>query len=164
MFLFLKIVSKYRNENRFEDLTKNVLLEKPESLTAIRYKIYDCAIEKILEKPILGYGVGNVQKHLDPCYRSKNIYLSIKTYNCHNQFFSIILTAGFLGLILYLFTVYIIYQILSINKSDVGISILIFFLLNFLTENVIERENGMLIYSFLICFFLYQDSKSYKSL
>jgi len=164
MFLFLKIVPKYRNENRFEDLTENVLLEKPESSTAIRYKIYDCAIEKIIEKPIFGYGIGNVQNHLDPCYKSKNIDLSIKTYNCHNQFFSIILTAGFLGLILFLFTIYKIFKILKLNKSDIGISILLFFLLNFLTENVIERENGMLIYSFLLCFFLYQDSKSYKSL
>jgi O-antigen ligase len=155
MFLFLKIVPKYRNENRFEDLTENVLLEKPESSTAIRYKIYDCAIEKIIEKPIFGYGIGNVQNHLDPCYKSKNIDLSIKTYNCHNQFFSIILTAGFLGLILFLFTIYKIFKILKLNKSDIGISILLFFLLNFLTENVIERENGMLIYSFLLCFFLY---------
>ena len=160
---FVKIVPKYQNENRFNELTSNTLNEKPESSISIRYRVYQCVVEKISENPFFGYGLGSVKSHLDPCYISKNIDLSKKNYNSHNQFFSVVLTAGFIGLAIYLFSIYKIYKILNQKKSILGIALFTFFLLNFLTENVIEREHGVLVYSFFISLFLYQNDELYKS-
>jgi O-antigen ligase len=164
LYFGLNIIPKYKDENRFDDLTNNSLNNNPNSSTAIRYQINNCSIEKISANLLLGYGVGNVQQNLELCYESKNLKINNQNYNSHNQFLSIILTIGLLGFIIYLFTVLKIYQVYNSNKSEIGISILIFFLLNFLTENVLERENGMLLYSFLLCLFIFHKDVSNKSL
>jgi len=160
----VKIIPKYQNENRFEELTSNTINENPESSISIRYRIYQCVFEKIIEHPFLGYGLGSVKNHLDLCYIDKNIDLSKKNYNSHNQFLSVVLTAGIIGLIIFLISIYKIYRLLLQRKSVLGIAILTFFLFNFLTENVIEREHGVIIYSFLLSFFLFQKEESYKPL
>lgn len=163
IFFSVKIIPKYQNKNRFKELTRNTINENPESSISIRYRVYQCVFEKITEKPLLGYGLGSVRQELDPCYLSKNIDLSAKNYNSHNQFLSVVLTAGLIGLVIYLLSVFSIYKLLNERKSILGIAILTFFVLNFLTENVIEREHGVLIYSFLMSFFVFQNEE-YKSL
>ncbi len=154
-FLTIQFLPKYKNINRFQDLLNISKSNDFSSSTVIRKNIYICSITKIKEKPVFGYGVGNTQSQLDPCYIEKGIDLSLKTYNCHNQYFSILLTSGCIGLFIYLFSLFKIFKTFYENKNFLAISVLSFFLLNFLTENVIERENGMLLYSFIISFFIF---------
>lgn len=162
-FIAIQYLPKYKNFNRFDEITSSNALENPSSSTAIRYKIFDCSIQKILESPILGYGVGNTQQQLDPCYAEKGIDLSIKTYNCHNQYFSILLTTGIVGLMIYFLGLYnVIYELIK-NQNYLAMSILIYFLLNFLTENIIERENGMILYSFFLSYFVFYPKLSKES-
>ncbi len=165
--LSIQFLPKYKNYNRFLEIVNNSTINNPNSSTSIRTNIYNCSIEKILESPLIGYGVGNTQDQLNPCYIEKGIDLSTKTYNTHNQYFSILMTVGVVGLMIYLFGVYKIYKIFTKQKNYIGISLLLFFLLNFSTENLIERENGMLLYSFFISTFLFykeEKSLSYKAL
>lgn len=162
-FIAIQYLPKYKNFNRFDEITSSSSLENPSSSTAIRYKIYDCSIQKISESPFIGYGVGNTQQQLDPCYVEKGIDLSIKTYNCHNQYFSILLTTGIIGLIIYFLGLYnVIYELIK-NQNYLAMSILIYFLLNFLTENIIERENGMILYSFFLSYFVFYPKLSKES-
>ena len=163
----IQFLPKYQNYNRFLEIVNNSTVKNPNSSTSIRTNIYKCSVEKIFESPLIGYGVGNTQDKLDPCYVEKGIDLSIKTYNTHNQYFSILMTVGFLGLLIYLFSLYKIFSIFNKQKNFIGISILLFFLFNFFTENIIERENGMLLYSFFVSFFFFyqnEESNSYKEL
>jgi O-antigen ligase len=159
--LTIQYFPKYKNINRFQDLLNVTASHDLSSSTVIRKNIYICYIIKIKEKPIFGYGVGNTQSQLDNCYLEKGIDLSLKTYNCHNQFFSILLTSGIVGLLLYLFSIYKILKIFYAHRNFLALSILLLLLLNFLTENVIERENGMIIYSYLLSFFMFYP-KSYQ--
>lgn len=159
--LTIQYFPKYKNINRFQDLLNVTASHDLSSSTVIRKNIYICSIIKIKEKPIFGYGVGNTQSQLDHCYLEKGIDLSLKTYNCHNQFFSILLTSGIVGLLLYLFSIYKILKIFYAHRNFLALSILLLLLLNFLTENVIERENGMIIYSYLLSFFMFYP-KSYQ--
>ncbi|WP_343622897.1 O-antigen ligase family protein [Flavobacterium lindanitolerans] len=161
VFAGIKYLPKYKNENRFNDFTNQTYKGDIDSSVGIRYNIYKCCIEKIMEKPVIGYGIGNVQKNLDPCYKEKGIDLSKKSYNSHNQYFSILLHTGFLGLLIYFFSLIKIFKDLFKNKLFIGVAVLLFFLLSFLTENVIERENGMLLYSFILCIFLF-SKKNYS--
>ena len=154
------VIPKYKNENRFNDLINNAFVNKTESSVGIRFNIYNCAVQKIGESPYFGYGLDNVQNELDSCYLNKKIDISSINYNSHNQYFSILLTAGIFGFVLYLFTLYKTFKILNQKKSILGLSLFIFFLLNFLTENVLERENGVILYSFFMSYFLFQNEES----
>lgn len=159
MLLSLKFIPKYKDFNRFNDF-RNILVEKSaNSSTYIRYRIYECTIEQIYKSPLLGYGINNVQQQLNQCYKSKNFDATFAGYNAHNQYISIILTSGLVGFIIFLFTIFKIFAILSVNRNKVGLAIFIFFLLNFLTENIAEREDGILIYAFLISFFIFYKSE-----
>jgi O-antigen ligase len=162
-FIAIQYLPKYKNFNRFDEITTSNALENPSSSTAIRYKIYDCSIQKISESPLIGYGVGNTQQQLDPCYAENGIDLSIKTYNCHNQYFSILLTTGFVGLIVYFLGLYNVMTTFIKNQNYLAMSIIIYFLLNFLTENIIERENGMILYSFFLSYFVFYPKLSKES-
>jgi O-antigen ligase len=162
-FIAIQYLPKYKNFNRFDEITSSSSLENPSSSTAVRYKIYDCSIQKISESPFIGYGVGNTQQQLDPCYVEKGIDLSIKTYNCHNQYFSILLTTGVIGLIIYFLGLYNVITTLIKNQNYLALSIIMYFLLNFLTENIIERENGMILYSFFLSYFVFYPKLSKES-
>lgn len=160
--LSIQYLPKYKNINRFEELVN--LNNTGKSSTNARINIYHCAVEKIAEKPFLGYGIGGVQSHLDECYTAKKITFedNKKSYNSHNQYFGIILTIGIFGFLLYLASLYQIIKVYISKRSFLGISILAFFLLNFLSENLIERENGALLYALLLCFFFYKKEESYS--
>lgn len=146
---------KYKDFNRFEELIKSDQFENSSSSTFIRYNIYKCSIIKIFENPVLGYGVGSTQKELDPCYINSNIDLSKKTYNSHNQYFSLALTSGLLSLLCFLVistkSLFNMYK----RNSILELSIFTLFLLNFLTENVLERENGAILYGLLVSLFYF---------
>lgn len=161
--LTIQFLPKYHNINRFSDLINISDSNDINSSTVIRKNIYICSISLIREKPLIGYGIGNTQDQLDPCYIEKKIDLSKKTYNCHNQFFSILLTVGFIGLFIYIISLFNIFKNFYEDRNFLAISIFTFFILNFLTENVIERENGMILYSFLMSLFIFYPNKNIKA-
>lgn len=154
LVVLLNVIPKYQDNIRFDELINNAFSEDNDSSVAIRYRIYQCVIETLTENPLLGFGVGNVQPQLDTCYQSNN-YRFTEVYNSHNQYFSIMLTVGFVGLTVFLIGLYKMVRVLRENKSAIGIFILVFFLLNFLTENAIERELGVWVYSYFMSLFLF---------
>jgi len=159
----IQYLPKYKGINRFEELM-SMGNSNAKTSTNARLDIYLCAFEKIKEKPFLGYGAGAVQPYLDACYAEKQITFddNTKTYNSHNQYLSIALTVGVLGLLLYLLSLYPIIRIYIRQKSFLGLSILVYFLLNFLSENIIEREHGVLLYAMLLCIFFYKKDELYN--
>ncbi|WP_146126764.1 O-antigen ligase family protein [Nonlabens agnitus] len=122
------------------------------SSTNIRMEIYKCGKEIIPQAGILGFGVGDAREKLLDCYIETNENLALYKYNSHNQYLSIILRAGFLGLLL--FAMYIIFLILGLkkNKGYIAISLILFYLLVMFSENILERENGVLYFSYFSAF------------
>ncbi|MGV3461648.1 MAG: O-antigen ligase family protein [Flavobacterium sp.] len=152
------ILPKYKDFNRFTELIRPGNNFQERSSTQIRLDIFNCSVSKIADRPIFGYGMGGVQYELNECYLSQNIDTSVN-YNSHNQYFSIALCAGLIGLGGFL--IYIVYIIRSIRYNSHFLAITVFFLLNFLTENILERENGVIIYSLFISFFYYYDKRQH---
>ena len=152
---------KYKDYNRFYELFE-INNDTANTSTNIRLTIYKCSLEKILERPF-GYGVGSTQENLDICYLNNSLDLSKKTYNSHNQYLSFLLTSGIVGffIISYFITKKIYY--LKNKKKYFAISVLVFILLNFITENVIERENGAILYGFIISLFTFYEYEEPKT-
>ena len=145
--------------NRFKELFKidNYIGSLKDNSTSLRFGIYNCAISKISESPLFGFGLGDVQTELDKCYEDKSKLLSEISYNSHNQYLSYFLSSGLFGFFL-LFFVLIKTVLNAIKSKDYFlISITVFFTLCMLFENILERQSGVILFSFYICLFSFNN-------
>jgi O-antigen ligase len=118
--------------------------------TNIRLSIYACVKSVIPDAGVFGYGVGDSNKVLVDCYDSNDSQLVDREYNSHNQYLSILLKTGYLGL--FVFFIYLIYLFSSAYKYKgyLTVAVLLFYLLMMFSENILERENGVVYFCFFI--------------
>jgi O-antigen ligase len=121
-----------------------------------RVQIYKCAIELIENKPIFGYGIGRDKKELYDCYKENLYYLYENKFNTHNQYFSILLRSGIIGFIIFLCFMCYNYNIAIRSGDLIFLSILLFYTVIFLFENVLERQNGVIFFAFIINYFAFR--------
>jgi len=144
-----------RTRNKFVELLKIEMLDKGNiTSTNIRYTIYQTAQELIAENPFLGYGIGDYNDTLVDRYTKNGDELLVsKKYNAHNQYFSFLLMGGILTLIVFLLTLgfNLIYAIRFDNQ--ILILLLLFYGIVMFTENILEREQGVIFFSFFLNFF-----------
>jgi O-antigen ligase len=116
-----------------------------------RLALWTCAVDEIEKRPIFGSGVGDVQNELVESYTIKNFYFALeRNYNCHNQYLDVLLSNGFVGFFVFVFFLsYLIVKSVR-NKNGVLFGIIIVFSLACLTENVLGRNQGVVLISFLI--------------
>ena len=122
--------------------------------TNIRYAIYTNAEEVIAESPLIGYGIGDYRDVLIDRYKVKGEdRLILGKYNAHNQYFSILLIGGVISLIVFLLTIGI--NLLYAVRFDNQLLILtlIFYGIVMFTENILEREHGVIFFSLFLNFF-----------
>ncbi len=132
-------------EGKYEDNYPNISTEQ------IRNGIYYCSFEKVTQRPILGYGVGDVDAELQSCYDNTFINTDtyqVTSYNSHNQYFKIILSSGIIGLILFLISNYYFIKIAFDRKTGLYISFIFFMFLNFSFENILSRHDGVIFFGF----------------
>ena len=146
---------------RFKELfNSKTYFGKPdkENSTQLRLIIYKCSLNQISQAGFFGFGLGDVQDKLNGCYLQKNPAMldGHGYYNTHNVYLNFILATGFFGFSFFLFFLYTLYKTAIKSKNRLFVSILIFFTLIFLTENVISRQNGVIIFSFLINFYTFK--------
>ena len=162
IFVFIGGVVLFPNTtHRFKELfNTDTYLEKPEveNSTQIRLSIYKCALQQIPDAGIFGFGIGDIQQHLNQCYRQVNPQMlhRTKSYNTHNVYLNFILATGYFGFFVFLFFLYTLYKT-ALNSEDwLFFSVLIFFTLNFFTENILSRQDGVVIFTFLINFYTFK--------
>lgn len=131
---------------------------KSYSSTSIRYGIYKCTFYKIHHSWALGYGVGDVKKELNKCYKKTSNILSNGKYNSHNQYLGILLYVGVLGLSVFLISLLINLKIFYINKDYFAFCLLLMFMSFMLTENILDRQNGVILFSFLLNFYSFKNT------
>lgn len=107
-----------------------------------RVMFWQCAISLVdLNVLIRGIPVGDLQELLNSCYYAETMQLGFEEKNTHNQFLSIFMTGGIFALLTYLFL--IIKVFIHQNKSVFRMSLLLFLTMA-LTENIFERQHGIL--------------------
>lgn len=120
----------------------------------VRPILWKNAIEVIKENP-LGVGCGDLKDELGRKYEANSFYTGIKfKLNPHNQYLHTTVGTGFPGLILLFSMLFIPLRIAFLNKKWFTFSCLSVFILNAMTESILEVQNGILpftvIYALLV--------------
>lgn len=116
----------------------------------IRNGIYFCSYILIKDSWLIGYGVGDVDKELQRCYKENlesNVF-QMFSYNSHNQYLQVWLASGIFGLILFVCSLmYLLYMAVK-RHSPLLLVLLLFVFVCMLTENIFSRHDGVLVYTF----------------
>ncbi|MEN8879646.1 MAG: O-antigen ligase family protein [Polaribacter sp.] len=140
--------------DRFLELTK---IQKTTidvtSSSNTRFEIYKNSFSLIKKSPFLGYGIGDYQEELDKVYQNNAPVLLNGVYNSHNQYLGFLLIGGVLLLFTFLFYLSHKFNLAFKTNNTLLLSILVFYSVMMLFENILERENGVIFFSFLINFF-----------
>ena len=117
--------------------------------SASRILIWKSSLELIMNKPIIGYGSGDVKDLLIYKYLQNGYFgIAEKKLNAHNQFLQTQLASGIFGLLMLLF-IFIQFLKNSLkNKNWMFTFITIIFFINYLFESMLETQMGVLLFSF----------------
>jgi len=151
------IISIPRTKERFAELLNignTITSVEKETSISMRVTIYKSVKDLVIQSPLLGYGIGDYNDKL----RVKNkeegyINLSKKSYNAHNQYLSFLLIGGALCLLPFLFMISKNIIMAIHTNNHVLVLIIILFSVVMLTENILERENGVIFFSLFLNFF-----------
>jgi O-antigen ligase len=165
-FLFFIIAIVLLSQNYFSDTakrfrevfdTKSYKKVESYSSTSIRYGIYKCSFDKIKESWIVGYGIGDVVDELRKCYKDKSEVLYKGNFNSHNQYIAVILRVGILGLILFIISLTLNLFFFYKRKDYYAFSIILMFAFFMLTENILDRQNGVILFSLFLNYFVFRN-------
>ncbi|WP_397445128.1 O-antigen ligase family protein [Polaribacter sp. R77954] len=154
------LISIPKTRNKFLELVK---IEEAKSVdsnsTNIRFSIYKTAFGLIKKSPFFGYGIGDFNDQLRKEYKNNTQFLLSKEYNSHNQYLSFLLIGGIPLLLSFFYFLYYNINLSVNNKNYLLIIIISFYSIVMLSENILERENGVIFFSFLINFFSLKNFK-----
>lgn len=143
-------------KNRFNEILVTKF-EPPQGInynsTNVRIAIIQCTFDTFKKSPIFGHGTGGSKAEMTNCYRQYDTDIFARHnyyYNSHNQYFSFAISFGLLGFLIFLFWIGW-YVKKAIKYHDIlFLVIMINFIIIFLTENLLERQTGNILFSFLI--------------
>ena len=161
LFIFIMLIfSNQLLKERFCEFISVIINPDLNELgsTSTRLRIYNFSLEAISKAPIFGYGIGDVKDVLSKFYIENN-----STYfNSHNQFLGAWLSCGIMGFVSLLSIFVISFKKAVKSRDFIYFSVLFLFFTMALIENFIEKQNGILLFSFLINFFAFKEADNYK--
>lgn len=127
----------------------------PNTSTKIRLAVWTESFSLIKERPLFGYGTGDVSNVLTERYNEKGFYdLAKKHLNSHNQFIQILIGSGVVGLLYFLILIGVPFKNnLSSPQLLIYLLFLVLIILNFMTESMLETQSGVIFFSFFITIF-----------
>jgi O-antigen ligase len=136
-----------------------------------RFVIWPCATKLITEKTINSVvgsgGFTKTQQLLCECYENnidneskKEWYLERK-FNTHNQFLGFLLVGGIIGLIIF---IYLLYQLFQTSYKNIYMfSIWISFMLFLILENIFYRQYGCYLIAVIVLFLTQEKNEKSKN-
>lgn len=123
-----------------------------------RFEYWIASWNIIQNNLLFGVGTGDLEQELFKQYDQMNSKLSIEyRLHPHNQFLSIMLCFGIIGLIWFLFSLF--YPMFAYKKySDyLYVAFMVIAACSFFTEDTLETQAGVTFYAFLNSFLLFVD-------
>lgn len=144
----------------FEEGIKPTDTEEERNALTIRLAKWESSLDVIKENPILGTGPGDTKYDLIKSYKKNGYpYLANQGYNAHNQYFEFLIAFGVLGLLLFL-TILAKFTIKGIKTSNILLlSLIAIIFLAGLSESILDRQQGIMFFSFLLPILSYDRSK-----
>ena len=126
------------------------------SSIAMRLEYWKVGWRIFIEAPFLGVGTGDIKKEYQEAYQTSNSKLKLQYQRrSHNQYLSILISLGIIGLILFLISIlYPVFKYKGEFKLLYITSILIF-LTSMLWEDTIESQAGATTFSLLTSLFVF---------
>ncbi len=131
----------------------------PMSGTEVRIVMWTAASKTFYTHPF-GVGTGNVDEYLGKeLIRLKQKELSHENYNPHNQFLQTGVEIGVLGLLILLAILFFAFRIGYLNVDWLLIIITGNLLFNALFESMLQRQSGIVFYTFWFCLLVLDNMK-----
>ena len=150
--VFLAFMFVPEIKNRYAELWDKEGVKKNETTsTGIRLILWENSLELIKESPFFGYGIGDNQELFARQMESKGYFiLANKKTNCHNQYLQFLLSIGLVGLSFFALSILWLFSFFYKNKVHLGLAVVLFFLMVFISESFLERQNGIITYALFI--------------
>ncbi|MBS1638325.1 MAG: O-antigen ligase family protein [Bacteroidetes bacterium] len=121
-----------------------------------RIERWEGAVELIRLSPWIGYGTGDEVKFMKIKYIEHRQFVSyLYSFNAHNEYISIVLKHGFVGLFIFL-GLFGYYLRIAIRQQDfIYMAFIGLLLIVFITENVLDSNKGIFFFAFFNTLFGY---------
>lgn len=113
----------------------------------VRVSILTCTYDIYKTAPLLGTGIGDVQRDLDRCYEDHGLTTLVEM-NTHNQFLQFALGTGIISLIILLLVFFALIRKAWLLKNKIFLGFMFIFLFCCLTEALLERQYGTMAFGF----------------
>lgn len=129
-----------------------------------RFEFWKAAFGIINENKLIGVGTGDVQDAFDLQYDKMNSPLNKEfRKRAHNQYLSIAVAFGLIGLIWFLITLVYPMFVCKKNFDYLYITFFLIVTVSFLTEDTLETQAGITFYAFFNSFFLFVNKTEEKT-
>lgn len=152
--IFVVVLSQVSSVmSRFENLAQvldavHIPKDSNES-TALRILIWDQALKVFKEHPWIGVGTGDTKDVMVEQYRKNGIVHAYELrLNAHNQYLEWLLTFGIIGTAVWLLAFAIPIREAVRQRNPLYLYFTLIILLAFVAESFLEREAGIVFYSF----------------
>jgi O-antigen ligase len=155
LLMLVLIFAVPNTRDRFKELlTTENLAEENANSTDLRQAIYTEAIGLIQESPVFGYGIGDYNDKLKQSYKEKDLtFLLEKNYNAHNQYLSSWLIGGLFSFLALVFLLGRNFFLSVKHKNHLLFLVVTFYMIVMFTENILEREDGVIFFSLFLNYF-----------
>jgi len=127
-----------------------------------RFEYWKLSLNIIQDSPIFGHGTGDVPSVFEQKYKEMENSLDKKyQLRSHNQYFSTAIAIGVLGLLFFLFSLFVPIFSAFKNRNYFYLVCMSISLLSFLSEDTLETQEGVFFYAFLSSLFLFASKNRY---
>ena len=127
----------------------------------IRWQVVTGLISK---KPVIGYGSGSEMGLLQDAFFTHKLYNSyLSKLNAHNEYLSLWLKSGVIGLLIYSATLAWGFSMAFKRKDLLFFTFILLIAIVSLSENLLDVDKGIFFYSFFFAFFSFSNELSVNS-
>ncbi len=117
----------------------------------LRLALWDCGIELVEANPFFGVGTGDYKSEYKSVLEKKEFTYAINHgFGVHNQYIYTAISFGIVGLSILLFSYFSLAKRAFDQSNALFLLILSVFIIGFLTENFLNRYNGVYFYSLMM--------------